>query len=484
MLNTKINSKVVIFMVVIGFVLSLGSVVGYLVERKSDSAASNLKSAAPAQVVAKPKYTPNDLTGFELNFQNLYCDAMQLAFNFWEDMNSTKYNSYIDSNNNDVPKMRVIGKKYQTMRESLNIDAGLTNLANSVLKDEFPESLRLLQQSWRHLNEWIDGNANLASFDEFKNEVSPTLESYSISMEFTAGAYKREIGYLFFDYPELETKMTTGFTDLEDLCTSMIALMEANKEKEASITQLYEYPGNPIKYDVKNFDENVKRIQERLVYFGYKVTIDGYFGNETKNAVIAFQKRNSFETDGIVGPITWEALFQDKEAESAFINIPNYDTMNRASNNAYYIYGTTSDNCVRVTVLASNPSTGIKDTYQLKEYKPGDTSFKYGIREDWNNLSEGDNTYKFTAYCEGNQVKSASTTLTYTVTKPTYYYPTTTTLPTNNCDPNYSGCVPIASDVDCAGGGGNGPAYVYGSVRVIGSDIYDLDRDNDGYGCE
>ncbi|GLY79124.1 G5 domain-containing protein [Actinoallomurus iriomotensis] len=52
------------------------------------------------------------------------------------------------------------------------------------------------------------------------------------------------------------------------------------------------------------------------------------------------------------------------------------------------------------------------------------------------------------------------------------------------CDPNYSGCVPIASDVDCAGGGGNGPAYVSGTVRVIGSDIYDLDRDGDGIGCD
>jgi resuscitation-promoting factor RpfB len=54
-----------------------------------------------------------------------------------------------------------------------------------------------------------------------------------------------------------------------------------------------------------------------------------------------------------------------------------------------------------------------------------------------------------------------------------------------SCDPNYSGaCVPIASDVDCAGGGGNGPAYVDGPVYVIGSDIYDLDRDGDGVGCE
>jgi len=56
---------------------------------------------------------------------------------------------------------------------------------------------------------------------------------------------------------------------------------------------------------------------------------------------------------------------------------------------------------------------------------------------------------------------------------------------TQQCDPNYSGaCVPIASDVDCAGGSGNGPAYVQGPVQVVGNDIYGLDRDGDGIGCE
>ena len=54
----------------------------------------------------------------------------------------------------------------------------------------------------------------------------------------------------------------------------------------------------------------------------------------------------------------------------------------------------------------------------------------------------------------------------------------------SKCDPNYSGCVPIASDVDCAGGSGNGPAYVQGPVRVTGSDIYQLDSDHDGLACE
>lgn len=56
--------------------------------------------------------------------------------------------------------------------------------------------------------------------------------------------------------------------------------------------------------------------------------------------------------------------------------------------------------------------------------------------------------------------------------------------PGRQCDPNYGGCVPIAYDVDCAGGSGDGPKYVQGPVRVIGDDIYDLDYDNDGWGCD
>lgn len=51
------------------------------------------------------------------------------------------------------------------------------------------------------------------------------------------------------------------------------------------------------------------------------------------------------------------------------------------------------------------------------------------------------------------------------------------------CHPNYGGCVPIVSDVDCAGGNGNGPAFI-GRVNVLGADVYQLDGDEDGIGCE
>ncbi|MDQ0893489.1 G5 domain-containing protein [Agromyces ramosus] len=58
-------------------------------------------------------------------------------------------------------------------------------------------------------------------------------------------------------------------------------------------------------------------------------------------------------------------------------------------------------------------------------------------------------------------------------------------VPAGGCDPNYSGpCVPVAFDVDCAGGSGDGPAYVSGPVQIIGDDPYDLDRDGDGIACD
>lgn len=57
--------------------------------------------------------------------------------------------------------------------------------------------------------------------------------------------------------------------------------------------------------------------------------------------------------------------------------------------------------------------------------------------------------------------------------------------PANNCHPSYTGaCLDAnASDYDCRGGGGNGPYYT-GRVTVVGPDVYRLDGDGDGTGCD
>jgi hypothetical protein len=41
------------------------------------------------------------------------------------------------------------------------------------------------------------------------------------------------------------------------------------------------------------------------------------------------------------------------------------------------------------------------------------------------------------------------------------------------------------SDADCAGGSGNGPWYVQEkNIGVVGPDVFGLDADHDGLGCE
>lgn len=54
------------------------------------------------------------------------------------------------------------------------------------------------------------------------------------------------------------------------------------------------------------------------------------------------------------------------------------------------------------------------------------------------------------------------------------------------CHPSYpSVCLAInKGDYDCKGGSGNGPNYIKGPIVVLQPDPFDLDRDNDGIGCE
>lgn len=72
-------------------------------------------------------------------------------------------------------------------------------------------------------------------------------------------------------------------------------------------------------------------------------------------------------------------------------------------------------------------------------------------------------------------------TVTLTIAKKAPPAPEVEAASTDSCD--YDPCLAPASDYDCLGGSGDGPKYT-GMVRVIGYDIYDLDADGDGIGCE
>ena len=64
------------------------------------------------------------------------------------------------------------------------------------------------------------------------------------------------------------------------------------------------------------------------------------------------------------------------------------------------------------------------------------------------------------------------------------------------CDENYASCVPVATDVDCVAADvdsragadsdadADGPVYRAEPVEVVGDDVYQLDADHDGIGCD
>ncbi len=45
--------------------------------------------------------------------------------------------------------------------------------------------------------------------------------------------------------------------------------------------------------------------------FGYSITVDGIYGNATYNAVVDFQESYYLDPDGLVDPVTWQALIGD-----------------------------------------------------------------------------------------------------------------------------------------------------------------------------
>ena len=68
--------------------------------------------------------------------------------------------------------------------------------------------------------------------------------------------------------------------------------------------------------------QDVKEVQNRLNDLGFNAgSEDGIFGETTRKAVVKFQQSKGLTDDGIVGPITYNALFDVKGNIRILINV-------------------------------------------------------------------------------------------------------------------------------------------------------------------
>ena len=68
----------------------------------------------------------------------------------------------------------------------------------------------------------------------------------------------------------------------------------------------------------KSSGSDVHVLEEILVAIGYDVFVSTFFGKDTHNAVMDFQKKNNLVIDGIVGPKSWSLLIAAQESLTKF----------------------------------------------------------------------------------------------------------------------------------------------------------------------
>lgn len=143
--------------------------------------------------------------------------------------------------------------------------------------------------------------------------------------------------------------------------------------------------------------EDVKELQEWLVKLGYNVGSkgpDGDFGSKTYAAVIDFQRKHNLKDDGIVGPLTENAIKEAIENMEQNVATPDIETFKigeiaQLIPGATYIDGKSipawiinskiyirsemqENNSIAFSISKTGPITGVTNISNLMKYIPGE----------------------------------------------------------------------------------------------------------------
>lgn len=143
--------------------------------------------------------------------------------------------------------------------------------------------------------------------------------------------------------------------------------------------------------------ENVRKLQEQLVKLGYNVGSkgpDGDFGSKTYAAVIDFQRKHNLDDDGIVGPLTENAIKEAIENMEQNVVTPDIETF-KIGEIAQLIPGATyidgkgipawiinskiyirsemqENNSIAFSISKTGPITGVTNISNLMKYIPSE----------------------------------------------------------------------------------------------------------------
>lgn len=143
--------------------------------------------------------------------------------------------------------------------------------------------------------------------------------------------------------------------------------------------------------------EDVRELQEWLVKLGYNVGSkgpDGDFGSKTYAAVIDFQRKHNLDDDGIVGPLTENAIKEAIENMEQNVVTPDIETFKigeiaQLIPGATYIDGKSipawvinskiyirsemqENNSIAFSISKTGPITGVTNISNLMKYIPGE----------------------------------------------------------------------------------------------------------------
>lgn len=143
--------------------------------------------------------------------------------------------------------------------------------------------------------------------------------------------------------------------------------------------------------------EDVRKLQEQLVKLGYNVGSkgpDGDFGSKTYAAVIDFQRKHNLKDDGIVGPLTENAIKEAIKNMEQDVVTPDIETFKigeivQLIPGATYIDGKSipawiinskiyirsemqENNSIAFSISKTGPITGVTNISNLMKYIPGE----------------------------------------------------------------------------------------------------------------